>query len=109
MLVDVRDLADALKALADPTRLRIVSLLNIRDCCVCELVPLFGISQPAVSKHMSRLKTAGLVREARKGMWVFYSLHKERLAEIGFSVTHLPDLSEDLRRLDDLGLLVTCR
>ena len=108
MLMDFEVLADALKALADPTRLKIVSLLNLRDCCVCELVPLFGISQPAVSKHMSRLKAAGLVRETRKGMWVFYALNKTRLAEIGVSLAHLPDLREDLERLHQQGFLVTC-
>jgi ArsR family transcriptional regulator len=106
--MDFERLADALKALGDPTRLKIVALLNVRDCCVCELVPLFGISQPAVSKHLSRLKNAGLVKETRKGMWVFYSLNKDRLAEIGISLSNLPDLSEELRQLEQKGLLVQC-
>lgn len=106
--MDFETLADALKALGDPTRLRIVSLLNIRDCCVCELVPIFGISQPAVSRHMSRLKSSGLVKETRKGMWVFYSLNKDRLAEIGMSLSSLPDLSDELRQLEQKGLLVKC-
>src|SRR5579875_1408181 len=101
-------LADALKALGDPTRLKIIALLQTRDCCVCELVPIFGISQPAVSKHMSRLKTSGLVKETRKGMWVFYSLNRERLNEIGLSLANLPDLSEELRQLEQKGLLVNC-
>jgi len=101
-------LADALKALGDPTRLKIIALLQTRDCCVCELVPMFGISQPAISKHMSRLKISGLVKETRKGMWVFYSLNRERLDEIGISLTNLPDLSEELRQLEQKGLLVRC-
>ncbi|MGG4033162.1 metalloregulator ArsR/SmtB family transcription factor [Paenibacillus cisolokensis] len=101
-------LADTLKALADPTRLKIISLLRIRDCCVCELVPIFNISQPAVSKHLSRLKTAELVRETRKGQWVFYSLNEKRLAETGLALSHLPDLSEHLKKLEEQGLLVTC-
>lgn len=105
---DFNLLADALKALADPTRLKIVSLLNTRDCCICELVPLFGVSQPAVSKHMSRLKAVGLVQETRKGMWVFYSLKRDRLDEIGLSLAHLPDLSEELHGLAARGLLVKC-
>lgn len=106
--MDFESLADALKALADPTRLKIISLLNTRDCCVCELVPLFGISQPAVSRHMSRLKTSGLVKETRKGMWVFYSLNRERLNEIGVSLAKLPNVTEELRQLDQNGLLVQC-
>jgi ArsR family transcriptional regulator len=106
--MDFESLADALKALADSTRLRIVSLLNLRDCCVCELVPLFGISQPAVSKHMSRLKNAGLITESRKGMWVFYSLNRTRLKEIGVSLNNLPDMSHALNDLNQKGLLVQC-
>ena len=101
-------LADALKALGDPTRLKIVALLNKRDCCVCELVPIFGISQPAVSRHMSRLKSAGLVTEQRKGQWVFYTLNRDRLEEIGFSLQHLPDFSSEFEVLEKQGLLVFC-
>lgn len=106
--MDLEVLADTLKALGDPTRLKIVSLLNVRDCCICELVPLFGISQPSVSKHMSRLKTSGLVKENRKGMWVFYSLNKALLAEVGVSLANLPNPSEELKVLEAKGLLVTC-
>ena len=101
-------LADTLKALADPTRLKIIALLRTRDCCVCELVPIFKISQPAISKHLSRLKTAELVRETRKGQWVFYSLNEKKLEETGFALSHLPDLSEQLEELEKQGLLVTC-
>ncbi len=106
--MDFEGLADTLKALADPTRLKVISLLNIRDCCVCELVPLFGISQPAVSKHMRRLKNVGLVKESRKGMWVFYSLNKTRLEEVGVSLNNLPDMSNELNELQEKGLLVQC-
>ncbi|KPV45661.1 ArsR/SmtB family transcription factor [Alicyclobacillus ferrooxydans] len=106
--MNFESLADALKALADPTRLKVIALLNIRDCCVCELVPLFGISQPAVSKHMSRLKSAGIVKETRKGMWVFYSLNRDRLNEIGVSLNNLPDMTNELNELQEKGLLVQC-
>lgn len=106
--MEFEKLADILKALADPTRLKIISLLRIRDCCVCELVPIFNISQPAISKHVSRLKTADLVRETRKGQWVFYSINEKRLEEIGFALSDLPDLSEELRKLEEQGLMVTC-
>ena len=106
--MDFDTLADALKALADPTRLKIVALLTVRECCICELVPVFGISQPAVSKHMSRLKASGLVHERRQGMWVFYALNRERLEAIGISLAHLPDMSDTLSRLAAEGLLVQC-
>ncbi|MED4753557.1 metalloregulator ArsR/SmtB family transcription factor [Brevibacillus choshinensis] len=106
--MEFNKLADALKALGDPTRLKIIALLNMRDCCVCELVPIFGISQPSISKHMSRLKNVGLVTEERRGQWVFYSLNRSQLEEIGFSLTRLPDFSSDFDELEKQGLLVTC-
>ena len=107
--MDLKKLADALKALGDPTRLKIIALLNTRDCCVCELVPIFKISQPAISKHLSRLKSVHLVTENRKGQWVFYSLNRNRLDEIGMGLIKLPDYSDDLKQLQDQGLLVHCK
>ncbi len=108
MTMEFEKLADIFKALADPTRLKILSLLRTRDCCVCELVPIFNISQPAISKHVARLKTAELVRETRKGQWVFYSINEERLDEIGYALSNLLDLSEELRKLEEQGLTVIC-
>jgi ArsR family transcriptional regulator len=102
-------LADSLKALADPTRLKMLALLRLRDFCVCEFVPVFGISQPAVSKHLGRLKSAGLVRETRRGQWVFYSLNERKLAEVGLALQQLPDMSGELAELERRGLLVSCK
>jgi ArsR family transcriptional regulator len=107
--MELKKLADALKALGDPTRLKIIALLNMRDCCVCELVPIFGISQPAISKHLSRLKNADLVTENRKGQWVFYSLNRKRMNEIGLGLVNLPDCSEEFKKLEEQGLLVSCK
>lgn len=104
--MELKKLADALKALGDPTRLKIVALLNVRDCCVCELVPIFNISQPAISRHMSRLKSEQLVTEKRKGQWVFYSLNRNQLEAVGFALAHLPDVTEEFKKLDAQGLLV---
>ncbi|WP_018133337.1 ArsR/SmtB family transcription factor [Effusibacillus pohliae] len=106
--MEFEQLADAFKALGDPTRLQIIALLNVRECCVCELVPLFGISQPAVSKHLSRLKTSGLVKETRRGQWVFYSLNREALRQLGDVLHNLPDMSAKFKELEEQGLLVTC-
>ncbi|MFD0710559.1 ArsR/SmtB family transcription factor [Paenibacillus sp. GCM10027626] len=108
MTLEFEKLADIFKALADPTRLKILSLLRNRDCCVCELVPIFNISQPAISKHVARLKMAELVRETRKGQWVFYSINEKRLEEIGYALSNLPDISEELRKLEEQGLTVIC-
>ena len=63
-----------LKALADPTRMKIIKLLQEGEVCVCELVDILGISQPGVSQHLRRLKLLGLTEERREGQRVIYSL-----------------------------------
>ncbi len=62
------------RALADPTRLRIVALLVRRDLCVCDLTAVLSLPQSTVSRHMGILKSAGLVSDTRNGKWVHYSL-----------------------------------
>ncbi|MFS0921422.1 ArsR/SmtB family transcription factor [Brevibacillus sp. 179-C 1.1 NHS] len=106
--MDTNQLVNTLKALADSTRLKIVALLHTRSCCVCELVPIFGISQPAISKHMSRLKNAGLVTESRRGQWVFYAINKEVIEQIRFALGSLPDYSHEFEKLAEQGLNVNC-
>ncbi len=64
--------ADLLRTLCYETRLQMLSLLRRREFCVCELVDLFPISQPAVSGHLRRLKDVGLVMDDRRGVWVYY-------------------------------------
>nr|PZN69073.1 MAG: transcriptional regulator [Bacillota bacterium] len=70
-----------MKALADATRLKLLKLIWDQERCVCELQPILGISQPAVSQHIAKLKAAGLVRERRAGMWVYYQANRARLLE----------------------------
>ena len=72
MKTQARAAADLLRTLGDETRLEILLLLRRREFCVCELVDLFPISQPAVSGHLRRLRDAGLVEDERRGMWVYY-------------------------------------
>jgi ArsR family transcriptional regulator len=101
-------LADRYKALGDATRLKIIALLKEREFCVCELVAVFHISQPAVSKHLSRLKSAGLITERRKGQWVYYALRREAFDELSFSLETLPSMTEEIALLEEKGLLVCC-
>lgn len=66
---------DCLKALADPTRLRIISLVNaLPNICVCQLLETLGLPQTTVSKALGVLKRAGLVTDSRDGQWVRYKL-----------------------------------
>lgn len=68
-------LARIAKALGDPTRLRIVDVVRAADepVCQCELLPLFAISQPALSKHLKVLVQAGVLDARRSGTWTYYS------------------------------------
>ena len=68
-------LARVVKALADPTRLRIVDALRKASpeaVCQCELTPLFAMSQPAISKHLRVLTEAGVIATERRGAWAYY-------------------------------------
>jgi len=79
------DMASGFMALADPVRLRVLSMLAAAaggEVCVCEFVGPLGKSQPTISHHLKILSEAGLVTGDRRGKWVWYSLHRERLAEL---------------------------
>jgi ArsR family transcriptional regulator len=74
-------LAALVKALADPTRLRIVDALRKaapEAVCQCELLPLFGMSQPALARHLKVLTSAGLVGVERRRLWTYYFLAGQR-------------------------------
>ena len=78
-------LAATVKALADPTRLRIVDTLRKsapEALCQCELLPLFDMSQPALSKHLKVLVRAGVVGTERRGLWAFYFLLADATKEL---------------------------
>jgi ArsR family transcriptional regulator len=62
------------KALGDPVRLQLVDVLrkHAGKVCVCELVPLFDLSQPTISHHLKVLREAGLVESERQGLWAYY-------------------------------------
>ncbi|KAA8880461.1 helix-turn-helix transcriptional regulator [Nocardia colli] len=69
------DLAATFKALGDPVRLRLLSLVAAaggEEVCVCELTPAFELSQPTISHHLKVLREAGLLTSQRRGTWVYY-------------------------------------
>ena len=82
---DAEVLAEVLRALADPARLRLVSLLAAApggECCGCDLTEPLGLSQPTVSHHLKVMHDAGLLSRERRGKWVYYALREDRLAAI---------------------------
>ncbi|MEU3227058.1 metalloregulator ArsR/SmtB family transcription factor [Streptomyces sp. NPDC006976] len=73
-------LAKVFKALGDPVRLRLLSMIASRaggEVCVCDLTPAFDLSQPTISHHLKLLKQAGLIDSERRGTWVYYRLLPE--------------------------------
>jgi ArsR family transcriptional regulator len=72
------------KALADPIRLQLVDVLrqHAGKVCVCELVPLFDLSQPTVSHHLKVLRETGIVDSERRGLWAYYYVLPEALKEL---------------------------
>ena len=77
------------KALGDPIRLQLVDVLrkHAGKVCVCELVPLFDLSQPTVSHHLKVLREAGLVGSERQGLWAYYYVNDDALEEVGTWLT----------------------
>ena len=62
------------RAFADPTRLRLLHLLRAGELCVCDLVNVLDLPQPAISQHLAYLRKAGLVTARRQGLWAYYQL-----------------------------------
>jgi ArsR family transcriptional regulator, arsenate/arsenite/antimonite-responsive transcriptional repressor len=70
----VKDVVRIFKALADPTRLRIMILLGRRELCVCEIMFVLGMEQSRVSHHMRVLRDAGIAEDVREGRWIIYRI-----------------------------------
>ncbi len=78
--------APLLKALADPVRLRLLSLVASHsdgEACVCDLNDAFDLSQPTISHHLKVLHEVGLLDRDKRGVWVYYSVRRDVLAELG--------------------------
>jgi ArsR family transcriptional regulator len=77
-------MAEVAKALGDPIRLQLVDVLrkHAGKVCVCELVPLFDLSQPTVSHHLKVLREAGLVDSERRGLWAYYYVTPDPMKEL---------------------------
>jgi ArsR family transcriptional regulator, arsenate/arsenite/antimonite-responsive transcriptional repressor len=85
--------APLLKALADPVRLRLMSLVASRaggEACVCDLNDAFDLSQPTISHHLKVLHEAGLVDRDKRGVWVYYRVRTEALASLAALIGTAP-------------------
>ena len=78
-------LAPMLKALADPVRLRLLSIVAASEggeACVCDLNDAFDLSQPTISHHLKVLHDAGLLDRSKRGVWVYYAVRRDVLADL---------------------------
>ena len=88
----MRELVKASKALSDETRLRILSLLLERECCVCEVMQALDISQTRASRNLSVLHDAGFLKQRKDGLWSLYSIDREGVRD------YFSDLVEAVRK-----------
>ncbi|UOQ84141.1 ArsR/SmtB family transcription factor [Gracilibacillus salinarum] len=108
--MEIEKAAIMLKLLGDKTRLTMVKLLEHNDCCVCEFVEIFNTSQPSISQHLRKLRDVGLVKEERRGQWIFYSLNKnnEYYPFVEQLLIQLPNQDHKLKELEEKGTRITC-
>ncbi len=109
------DITRLFKALSEPVRLRIVSLLTSGELCVCDLTEVLQLPQSTVSRHMSLLRLTGLVQDHRNGKWVHYRLAEntspvlEKIAEIVSEVSTQDPYRRDRQRLEVYQNTKSCR
>jgi len=103
----LRSLDRVFKALADPTRVRILALLLAGEVCVCHIHETLRIPQPKASRHLAYLRRAGLVVGRKRGLWVYYHLAARRadtvqtiVDAVHHCITHLGDVRRDAARLE---------
>jgi len=83
--------AGVFKALSDETRLRILrAISHMTELCECNIVPVFGLSQPTISYHLKVLREAGLIESERRGQWVYHRVSPRAL--LG-AVRHLTEIA----------------
>lgn len=103
---DLDDLTSVYAALADPTRLRILSLLSEDEICVCHIHASLDVPQPTASRHLAYLRKSGLVETRREGSWMHYRLARLQNPVIAavvkaalHALTHTTIAGRDGRRL----------
>lgn len=109
-LTEIQRASQLLKLLGDSTRLTMMKLLTSHECCVCEFVQIFKMSQPAISQHLRKLRDIELVQEERRGQWIFYSINKnhEDYLFIKTILEQLPDQNKLISNLEEKGLRICC-
>ena len=95
------DLIEVFKALGDENRIRILHLLTKQDLCVCEIETILGITQSNASRHLIKLKNAGIITYEKKSQWVVYMVSEEFIKNYKLFYTFLAD---EMRKNPELAL-----
>ena len=104
------------RALSDETRLRILNILLVRECCVCEVMEILEISQTRASRNLNILYNAGFLKSRRDGLWSFYSIDIDSMEERDFYLADTVKKGlennrtavQDIKRLSELETAVRC-
>jgi ArsR family transcriptional regulator len=100
------DLVGLFAALADPTRLRLLNLMNGREVCVCYFVEILKQGQPKISRHLAYLRRAGIVQARREGKWMHYGIEPPQDSRAAVILeTTLRSLTQDEQMQGDLKRL----
>ncbi len=110
----MEELTKLFKILSDLNRLRIIALLMQRKMCVCEIAFALGVTQPAVSRHLKKMKAVGLVGDEQDGFWTNYSLkwgneHKVVLDYVGGWLKENAQAARDFERLKGFDKVHSCK
>nr|WP_255679152.1 metalloregulator ArsR/SmtB family transcription factor [Methanosarcina sp. DH1] len=103
------DIVYIFKALADENRIRILNLLKNQELCVCDIEAVLGIKQSNTSRHLNKLKVAGIIVSVKKSQWVYYQLNDSTFQKfpflsiiIGYEVEKINVCKDDLVLLEKL-------
>ena len=101
------EIVNILKSLADETRIRMLNLLKSGELCVCDIEMVLDVQQSNASRHLNKLKLAGLIVSEKKSQWVYYQFNKDVFIKYPFmnmiindEVSKISICHEDLARLD---------
>jgi ArsR family transcriptional regulator len=113
----MREFVKVMKALSDPSRVKILKMLELESMCVCELKCALGLAQPTVSKHLKVLEEAGLVSYQKDGLWVNYMLAdgekndyaKMMLGCLGDCLNEKSEIRTLVKKLPEINRGTICR
>lgn len=79
--MDINEVSKIAKALSEPNRVEILTLISQKEMCACHMLEHFNITQPTLSHHIKQLKECKIINERKNGKWSYYSINEEKLNE----------------------------